>query len=123
HRALHHLDGPGDLHPGAAVLGLEKEAGPALEVAVHDSLDASRPLALLEVDPQAHAVREWWSDDAVEHGPGMEAAALEAEVRQPAPPGFEAVDALDGVPKLLGRDRAAEGLLVGDHARRVGHSM
>ena len=78
---------------------LHPERGDPLEVAAHHRLDGRWTLAPDELDPDPHPVRQGRGHHAVQHGAGHQPVAVQTELLQPRPPGFEAIDVLDGRPQ------------------------
>ena len=81
HRPLHQLDRPGHRRPRAVAPRFESQPRASLEVTVDAGIDPLRRDAPAQLDPQPHAIRQGWLDDAVQHGARHQPAALDAESR------------------------------------------
>jgi site-specific DNA recombinase len=118
HGRLSHLDVPRHLGPGPVLVGTQPESGHTGEVPADCGIDGVRAHALAELDAEAHAIGQGWSDNAAQHRTPAEPVALELALGEPGPPALELVDLLDPLPQLLRRQIEVKAVSVDDHRCR-----
>ncbi len=103
HRPLHHLDRPRRRRERAATLLGQFQPSAAFEVAVHGGIDQRWSNAALQLDPDAHAIRQRWRHHTGKDRSRLKTPAVQTEVAEPAPPPFELPSPLDRPPHRVWR--------------------
>lgn len=113
HRWLAHLDAPPYLSPSPRAVRTKPNAAVPAEVTADDRVDGVGALALNELHPELHPVRERRSNNAVKDGADRQAVALDPEIREPGPPPLELVDLLEPIPEPVWCEIETVAMLVG----------
>ncbi len=73
----------------------------SLEVPVDRGVDTTGRITVGEFNPDAHPIRQWWSNHTVENGTLAERIPLEPELLEPGPPLLELIDLLYDTPQFV----------------------